>query len=336
MLYVLGEGSHAVVWCALHDNSKKKVAIKIISKQKSRENDLNEIMFLEELEFKYIVEMFEWFQDDSNIFIVIEYLPNGSLQDLVKQMGYLEESIAKKYIYQLLLTVEYLHNFQVMHRDIKAENILLDINHDIRLVDFSMSVELGNSSSICGSPAYMAPEMISGNKYDERADVWSIGILLFYLIKGHFPFDEENNQKLFYKIIHTDCSYPETISDDSINLISRLLEKDPDHRITIREALHHDWFDQTPLSARISFKRYDHILPMINMLTESKKDVQEQDEVTSKILNKYSSLKADLSYESRIKSFTLERRAPAKLSTIRKRSYTVKVIRPTHNRLNLI
>lgn len=178
LLYILGEGANAVVWCALHQVIKKKVSIKVISKTQRLDHAMNEIKILQDMNSKYVVELFEWFEDDDNLYIVMEYIPNGSLQNHVACMGSISEVVAKKYIYQLLLTMDLLHSKNIMHRDIKAENVLLDANNDIRLIDFGMSGEIENMKSICGSPAYMAPEMIDYGKYDKRADIWSIGVLL--------------------------------------------------------------------------------------------------------------------------------------------------------------
>lgn len=289
LLYVLGEGAHAMVWCALHETTKKKVAIKIKEKMK---NDQNEIEILRSMDFKYIIEVFEWFEDEMFKFIVMEYLPNGSLQNLIRNTGGISECLAKKYIYQILLTIDYLHQRKIMHRDIKAENILLDATNDIRLIDFGMSENFSNLNNICGSPAYMAPEMICGNNYDERADLWSIGILIFYLLIGRFPFQDETYQKLFHKTIYAELICPETISLEAKDMLSKLLEKKPDNRITLHGALSHPWLAQS-LSINV-YKSSENMLQMKNTFMGFK--IEPADEVSRKILSSQTKHNVKLSF----------------------------------------
>lgn len=326
LLYVLGEGAHAVVWCALHKIIKKKVAIKIVHNEEKQKSDMREIEILKSIEFKHIVEVFEWFEDENNLFIVMEYLPNGSLQHMVRSAGSIKEIVAKKYIYQLLLTIDFLHQKQIMHRDIKAENILLDANNDIRLIDFGLSEGFNKLEKICGSPAYMAPEMILDGHYDERADLWSIGILLFYLIVGRFPFYEDSYQKLFYKTLNTEFLFPDNISKEAKDLLSRLLEKNPDNRISVRDALNHPWLTRS--SAIVFYKSVGNVLAQ----ERRSLDINSSpiDEVSAKIMSNQSKLCIPLNLNgiTKPKSFSVGKGIQLKRSTARKGTVNVRLICP--------
>lgn len=326
LLYVLGRGAHAVVWCALHKIIKKKVAIKIVHSGEKQKNNMSEIEILKSIEFKHIVEVFEWFEDENNLYIVMEYLSNGSLQHMVSSAGPIKEMVAKKYIYQLLLTIDFLHQKQIMHRDIKAENILLDANNDIRLIDFGLSEDFNKLEKICGSPAYMAPEMIHDGHYDERADLWSIGILMYYLIVGRFPVYEDTYQKLFYKILHTDFLFPDNISKEAKDLLSRLLEKNPDNRISVHDALNHLWITRS--AAIVFYKSVGNV-----RLSERRSmDINSGpvDEVSARIMNNQSKLCIPLNLNgiTKPKSFSVGKGIQLKRSTCRKGAINVKLICP--------
>jgi hypothetical protein len=176
----------------------------------------------------------------------------------VNNNGPLEEGRARRYFCQLISALHYLHNVRfIAHRDLKAENVLLDRNDNIRLIDFGLSRAFTKGTptllTACGSPAYEAPEMIKGFSYTKAADMWSAGVLLYAIVAGRLPFDSENRQDLLQKIVTEEPRYPSIMSRCLIDLLKRLLVKDPNGRITIDRIQEHPWFSQCQYSLLIGF-----------------------------------------------------------------------------------
>jgi serine/threonine protein kinase len=151
---------------------------------------------------------------------------------------------------ELISVLDYLHHEKrVAHRDLKCENVLLDRYHNIRVIDFGLSNMFSELSptlqTACGSPAYAAPEMIQGQPYTQAADIWSSGIVLFAITAGYLPFDDDNVQRLLQKVVYTDPEYPPFFSPQLIDLLDKMLCKEPDHRMTTEGVKNHPWFSQT-------------------------------------------------------------------------------------------
>jgi serine/threonine protein kinase len=160
------------------------------------------------------------------------------------------ESQACHYITQLILVLEYLHmDLCVCHRDVKAENLLLDRHNNIRVIDFGLSNQFTSThpllNTACGSPPYVPPEMIKGRPYAQSADIWSAGILLYFVTTGMLPFDDENLDVLLRKIVTMDVIYPIFLSAQLVDLLRRMLMKNPETRITIKQIKEHEWFSQS-------------------------------------------------------------------------------------------
>lgn len=240
----IGEGSFASVWCAIHRVLKKNVAVKIIEKQRDMQQlkmVRREIDIMRKLDHQFIVQLFEVFEDDTHIFMVMEYLPKGTIKDSILFEGSIKESDARKYFVQVVIALKYLHQMGIIHRDIKAENIMLDENNNIRITDFGLSNEISLSQTACGTPAYAAPEVILRKSYNEKLDIWSIGILLYMMLTSNYPFDDPSVPGLLRKIIHADIDFPDFISEIAKDLILLLLEKNQEKRISINEILLHPW-----------------------------------------------------------------------------------------------
>ena len=175
----------------------------------------------------------------------MEYAAGGELYDLICR-GLLNENEARRIFQQIIFGVEYLHTHQVAHRDLKPENILLDEDNNVKIADFGLSNVMRDGIFLfflCGSPNYAAPELINGKFYNGSSiDIWSCGVILYTLLTGTLPFDEEQIGKLYQKI--KDCKYilPSKLSDSAKDLIFRMLQKDPMNRITIPEIKQHKWF----------------------------------------------------------------------------------------------
>lgn len=254
LLRKVGSGAFASVWCAEHELTKIKVGIKVILRSSVEEPDAKirfnrEIALLKQLHHPFVAELFENFDDDENHYIVMEYAPKGNLLDFVNTNGRTPENQARRFFSQLIQVLEYLHNeVKIAHRDLKAENVMLDEFNNIRVIDFGLSNQFTEENSFlntaCGSPAYAAPEMIKGNKYTKAADIWSSGILLYSMVAGQLPYDDDNIQRLLQKIVYTDIKYPGFFTPALIDLLKKMLTKAPDLRIDIPRIKEHFWFSQ--------------------------------------------------------------------------------------------
>lgn len=252
---LLGKGAFAIVKSAVHIPTKETVAIKIIPKSLIRENpqlimQLNrEVQALTQCDHPFIVKFFDFFEDKHFFYIVQEYVNHGTLLESVNARGHLTEKQCRKYFCQILSAICYLHNKNILHRDLKAENILLDSGDNIRLVDFGLCKTFEQNedkytSTLCGSFTYAAPEIIQGKKYSLSADVWALGVLLYAISNCQLPWEDENNKKLCQKIMYTEPNYPSSFSPSLIDLLSKMLKKNPEERITIKEIQCHPWVAQ--------------------------------------------------------------------------------------------
>jgi serine/threonine protein kinase len=180
----------------------------------------------------------------------MEYAGQESLLRFVVTNGYVSENQARHYFAQIISVLEYLHGERrVCHRDVKSENMLLDRHNNIRVIDFGLSNQFTAShpllTSACGSPPYVSPEMAKGKPYSQPSDIWSAGVLLYSITTGIFPFDDDNLQALLRKIVTQEVVYPSFLSPSLIDLLRRMLTKDPELRITLPEIREHDWFSET-------------------------------------------------------------------------------------------
>ena len=178
----------------------------------------------------------------------MEYAPGGELFNYIVDKGQLSEDESKCFFKQLIYGAEYLHKIKVSHRDLKPENLLLDLDHNIKIVDFGLSNRFEANSLLqtaCGSPCYAPPEMIAGKKYDGAAvDVWSSGVILFVMICGYLPFEDEHISRLYKKILKGKFDIPNNISNAAKDLITGMLKTDPNERYTIEQIKIHPWMTQ--------------------------------------------------------------------------------------------
>ena len=176
----------------------------------------------------------------------MEYCSNGELFDFIVKKRRLKEPDAAKIYLQILCGIEYLSKLRIVHRDLKPENMLLDYNNNIRIVDFGLSntyKEQETLKTACVSPCYAAPEMIAGKRYHGTGvDIWSSGVILFAMICGFLPFEHPNTKKLYKKIIDCDYTIPKYVSDDARDLITRILNTNPEKRLTLSQIRDHPFF----------------------------------------------------------------------------------------------
>lgn len=249
----IGSGTYGKVKLAFHEVTGEKVAVKIIEKaQVSSAKQIarlqREILFLKLLNHPHIVKVHEVVETDDAIYIFMEYASGGELFDYIVANKRVKEKEAQSFFRMILSAVDYCHCNAVIHRDLKPENLLLDASKQIKIIDFGFGNNFwtdGLLDTFCGSPFYAAPEMILGKKYEgPEVDMWSLGVILFALLCGHLPFDDDNMKELYKKIASGQYTCPEYIMPNARHLISRLITVDPKKRATLREVLLHPWVNE--------------------------------------------------------------------------------------------
>jgi serine/threonine protein kinase len=195
----------------------------------------------------HVVKLYEYLDSKDDIYVILEYVPSGELFEMISDKGMLPEPEARKYFHQIIYALDYIHSFGVAHRDLKPENILLDADNNIKLVDFGLSNIMKEGRALktsCGSPNYAAPEVINGKSYDGgQIDVWSCGVILYAMLFGELPFDEENINTMFKYIKEAKYFMKGVASIEAKDLLNRMIQPNPFRRITITEVLTHPWFD---------------------------------------------------------------------------------------------
>jgi 5'-AMP-activated protein kinase catalytic alpha subunit len=236
---------------ATHAVTGHRVAVKILNKAKIKQLGMEEkvqreINILHLCTHPHIIRLYEVIDTPTDIFLVNEYVSGGELFDHIVNKGRLSADEARNFFHQIISGVEYCHFQKIVHRDLKPENLLLDANLNIKIADFGLSNLMRDGDFLrtsCGSPNYAAPEVISGHLYaGPEVDVWSCGVILYALLCGSLPFDDESIPNLFKKIKSGMYSLPTHLSQLAKNLIPRMLEVDPMKRITIPEIRVHPWF----------------------------------------------------------------------------------------------
>ena len=255
----LGEGTFGKVKYALNTETNEAVAIKVLDKEKIQKQNMGnqikkEISIMKMVKHKYIVGMIEVLASKTKIFIVLDLVTGGELFDKIVSVGKLAEQEALFYFSQLVDGVEYCHKLGVCHRDLKPENLLLDENGNLKISDFGLSSLYvgdaeGDGSSrteilhtTCGTPNYVAPEVLADQGYDgKKADVWSIGVILYVLLAGFLPFDESTIVALFSKIQAADFTYPSWFSADVRAVLDTMIVADPKTRVGLGKLKENAW-----------------------------------------------------------------------------------------------
>ena len=247
----LGEGTFGKVVLGIHIITKEKVAIKILEKNRIIDSDKKrietEIKILKSLHHKNIIQLYSIIQTQKKIFLIMEYASGKELFDYIIKEKKLKEEEACKFYQQIINGIEYLHKLRIVHRDLKPENLLLDSNKNIKICDFNLSNFYNKNELLktqCGSPCYAAPEMIKGKKYKAiKIDIWSSGIILYVMLCGFLPFNDEKNDILYKKIVKGEFFLPKFLSQNAKDLITKILSVDPDLRINIVDIKKHSWFN---------------------------------------------------------------------------------------------
>eukprot|EP01066_Platyproteum_vivax_P017531 Platyproteum_vivax@DN7388_c0_g1_i3.p1 len=247
----IGEGTFGKVKLGTHILTGEKVAIKILEKERivdvaDVERVAREIHILKLIRNPHIIQLYEIIETPRQLYLIMEYAAGGELFDHIVASARVEESQACRFFHQIIAGVEKIHEMNVVHRDLKPENLLLDEQQNIKIVDFGLSNTYAESQLLktaCGSPCYAAPEMIAGKHYvPSCCDVWSCGVILFALVCGYLPFEDQNTACLYKKILSGDYQAPKFISVLVKDLIQGMLTTDPARRMTIDQIRQHPWF----------------------------------------------------------------------------------------------
>eukprot|EP00435_Cladocopium_sp_Y103_P034265 s2142_g8.t2 len=249
--YVLGgtlaTGGYGRVVLATHSATGEKAAVKVMMKSEKNET---EVAILKQVQIPHIVRCLEFVQLQDYDFLVMEFASGGDMFDYLSGKGHIKEPEACHFFHQLMAGVEQVHSMDVVHRDIKLENLLLDGRRNVKIADFGCSTRFRRGQTFterCGTLNYVAPEMIAGDGYvPPQCDLWSCGVALFLLLCGNFPFEEARKRALFRKILMADYKTPKYISESAADLIANLLKTDPELRFDVPAVRAHTWYRQIP------------------------------------------------------------------------------------------
>ncbi|XP_055832191.1 serine/threonine-protein kinase ATG1t isoform X3 [Solanum dulcamara] len=250
----LGGGSSSTVWKAEQRTTGKVVALKqidLLRLTRQLKNCLDcELSFLSSVEHPNIIRLFDFFQAENSIFLVLEFCAGGDLAAYIRNHGRVQEGVARKFVKQIVgAGLEVLRMHQIIHRDLKPENILLSTMENdpiLKIADFGLSRMLNPNDlaeTVCGSPFYMAPEILQFKKYDDKVDMWSLGAILFELLNGYPPFRGRSNVrniKASLRLPFSELILPQ-LHPGCVDLCSRLLSIDPEKRISFKEFCQHDF-----------------------------------------------------------------------------------------------
>ncbi|OMJ95641.1 hypothetical protein SteCoe_887 [Stentor coeruleus] len=253
---LIGEGTYGQVHLATHKLTNQQRAIKIVNKRNIKSSELknkfiNEISVLKMLDHPNIIKLYEFFEDDNSYYLVTDYLSGGELLDYILKNKVLSEKNTAKYIKQALESVAYLHSKNIVHRDIKLENLMLESNEPnalLKLIDFGTSIissPFKKLKTYKGTISYLSPEVFE-NEYNEKCDLWSIGVIMYILLSGKMPFGGRDEGEIIRCITKGSFNIKGRewikISPQATDLLKKLLNPNPKLRISASAALSHPWF----------------------------------------------------------------------------------------------
>lgn len=243
----IGQGRYSKVYMANLKSKNINMALKVLPKNKEIAKIIHqireEIKIQSHLNHRNILRLYDYFRDERKIYLVLEYAPKGSVLEFQKRFSNFSESITSKIIKQTADGLKYIHSKHIVHRDLKPENLLVDENNDIKISDFGCAVFTSNivPGTLYGTLDYFSPEMIESKMYDERIDIWSLGVIMFELLVGKTPFDDPSVNNIYRKIKAVDYSIPSKVSTSANDLITNILIYDPEKRYSLTDILSHPW-----------------------------------------------------------------------------------------------
>uniref|UniRef100_A0A8C7KC31 non-specific serine/threonine protein kinase n=1 Tax=Oncorhynchus kisutch TaxID=8019 RepID=A0A8C7KC31_ONCKI len=249
LLKTIGKGNFAKVKLARHVLTGKEVAVKIIDKTQLNSSSLQKccLDWIELSALFSVVKLFEVIETEKTLYLIMEYASGGEVFDYLVAHGRMKEKEARAKFRQIVSAVQYCHQKCIVHRDLKAENLLLDADMNIKIADFGFSNEftMGNKlDTFCGSPPYAAPELFQGKKYDgPEVDVWSLGVILYTLVSGSLPFDGQNLKELRERVLRGKYRIPFYMSTDCENLLKKFLILNPTKRGSLEQIMKDRWMN---------------------------------------------------------------------------------------------
>ncbi|XP_002738751.1 testis-specific serine/threonine-protein kinase 2-like [Saccoglossus kowalevskii] len=257
---VLGEGSYAKVKSAYSEQKKERVAIKIINRKKAPRDFQKkflprELEIVKDISHKNIIQVFDVMDLGDRVYITMEIAGHGDLLDYIKLRGAIKEETANQMFLELCDGIEYCHEKNIVHRDLKCENILLDVNNHIKITDFGFARRIHDgdmSKTFCGSAAYAAPEILQGIPYDATGyDIWSMGVILYIMVCGSMPYDDTNVKKMVKDQMEKGLGFSRSkkLSTECKDLIKHMLNVNPEERAKMSELRCNSWMSR--MSAKV-------------------------------------------------------------------------------------
>lgn len=327
----LGEGSFGKVKLAYHTTTGQRVALKIINRKTLAKSDMQgrierEISYLRLLNHPHIIKLYDVIKSKEEIIMVIEYA-GKELFEYIVQNGRMKDHQARRFFQQIIAAIEYCHSHKIVHRDLKPENLLLDDQLNIKIADFGLSNIMSDGNFLktsCGSPNYAAPEVISGKLYaGPEVDVWSCGVILYVMLCGRLPFDDESIPALFKKISNGVYTLPHDLSSGAKNLLTRMLVVNPLNRITMLEIMDDEWFkvdlpEYLKPSSQVQYKQLttddiddDVVFALCSTMGYSKEEIVEAIKIgkvpeTEEILDSYELMRKNTGLVQSLKKERIE------------------------------
>lgn len=255
IMRTLGTGSFGRVHLVRSVHNGRYYAIKVLKKHqvvkmKQVEHTNDERRMLKLVEHPFLIRLWGTFSDAKNLFMVMDYIEGGELFSLLRKSHRFPNPVAKFYAAEVVLAIEYLHSHDIIYRDLKPENILLDRNGHIKITDFGFAKEVSTVTwTLCGTPDYIAPEVITTKPYNKSVDWWSLGVLIYEMLAGYTPFYDSTPMKTYEKILSGKILFPSFMHPNVVDLLSRLITADLSSRLGNlangpADIRNHPWFSE--------------------------------------------------------------------------------------------